>query len=142
MPEGRIEIPREDGNLAGATENVQPPRNENIGGHVIEPNLQELISSAEKERKCLFRIAFGVTLMFVVLLYSCLIYWLFSQAANYHIHSNLWHIALILALPPTTLLFLLIKVLAKQDTHSTHSTPAEELVSQLVALAKSFFDKK
>lgn len=142
MSEVRIEIPREDDNLAGATENVQPLSNENVGGQAIEPNLQKLIISAEQERKFLFRIAFGVTLMFVVLLYGCLIFWLFSQASNYHIHSNIWHIALILALPPTTLLFLLIKVLAKQDSHSTNSTPAEELVSQLVALAKSFFDKK
>lgn len=63
-------------------------------------------------------------------------------AERIDIHNNIWHIALILALPPTTLLFLLIKVLAKQDTHSTNSTPAGELVSQLIALAKSFLDKK
>lgn len=130
-----------DSNLAGATENVNPVSNDGIGEPIGHPLQKEIITN-EAERRLLFRIAFGATLFFVFVLYGFLIYWLCSQSSNYHIHNNTWHIALILALPPTTLLFLLIKVLAKQDVHSANSTPAEELVSQLVALAKSFFDKK
>lgn len=139
MSAERIDVP--DSNLAGATENVEPLSNDDVGGQTGNPLQQEIITN-EAERRCLFRIAFGATLFFVFVLYGFLIYWLCSQSSSYHIHNNTWHIALILALPPTTLLFLLIKVLAKQDVHSANSTPAEELVSQLVALAKSFFDKK
>lgn len=142
MSESRITIPEENINLAGADENVQQPNNDNVGGQTQSNPLQTSILDGEKERRLLFRWAFGITLTIILVLYSALLFWLYSQTMNYHIHNNVWHIALILAIPPTTLLFLLIKVLAKQENSSAQNTPAEELVSQLVALAKSFFDKK
>lgn len=142
MSEQRIEIPPENINLAGAEENVIPPNNDSVGGQVNSSPLQELIIAGEKERRSLFRRAFYATLGIIIVLYSALLLWLCLQTRHYHIHNNIWHIALILAIPPTTLLFLLIKVLSKQDNSSPKNTPVEELVSQLVGLAKSFFEKK
>lgn len=143
MSEQRIHIPTENPNLAGAEEDVQPPSNNQVGGVVNpDPKLQEAMLSAELERRKLFRSAFRLTMTAIASLYGFLIFWILTQTASNQIHDNVWHIALILVIPPTTLLFLLIKVLAKQDNHSPQNTPIEELVSQLIGLAKSVFEKK
>lgn len=101
------------------------------------------ISPYEKERRCLFRIAFGCSILIILLLYAGLGYWIYSQSTGYHIHNNMWHIAVILALPPTTLLFLLLRVLAKQpDTETVRSYPVSEFLGQLIDILKEWVSKK
>lgn len=144
----RIEIPSNlnENNLVNADENVSQPNNQHIGGQAqsrYQQDLQKELISSEKERKQLFKYAFRVTLGIIVVLYIALLVWVFCHDLNAPLTSTVWHIALILALPPTTLLFLLLKVLSNREpTEITKSSPAEELVNQLVGLVKSFLDSK
>lgn len=78
----------------------------------------------------------------IVVLYLALIFWVFRHLDN--AGHNVWHIATILALPPTTILFLLIKVLAKSTNDSKDdrqaSTPAGEALEKSGELAEKCLD--
>lgn len=134
-----VNAPTSETETEQAPLNPSPSNNQNDYAKELRKDLQ----SYEKHRRCLFTIAFGFTLAFITILYGALCYWIYTQAQGYHIHSNMWHIAVILALPPTTLLFLLLKVLAKNQTvKSTSDYPASELISQVINILRDFLNKK
>lgn len=96
----------------------------------------------ERERRKLFKVAFYATLIIIVILYIALGVWIFTQNTSYHIHSNMWHIAVILAIPPTTLLFLLIKAVSKQPVEQPNAYPVSEFFNQIINILKEWVTKK
>lgn len=135
----------QNANLAGENTSSPQPNNEATGGVVKDHSqtdwAKELIDS-EKQRRSLFAHAVYVGLGIIISLYFVLTIWVFCNLDN-HGH-NVWHIATILALPPTTILFLLIKVLAKSlnDTKEDKqaSTPTGEALEKSGELVDKFLD--
>lgn len=144
----------QNANLAGDNTSSTQPNNNATGG-VVKDNSQtdwakELIHS-EKQRRYLLYGVVGTGLIIVLGLYGTLIYWVIKNTDN--TSNNVWHIASILALAPTTILFLLIKVLAKSPNDNKDdkqaSTPAGEILEKLSELFdkssdlfKTLFNKK
>lgn len=128
-------------NFVDAEDSPPLPSNPEITNRTSQTEFN--ISSYENERRCLFRVAFIFTLLIIFALYLGLGYWIFTQSTGYHIHSNMWHIAVILAIPPTTLLFLLLKVLAKQpEKESVNAYPVSEFFGQLINVLKEWVSLK
>lgn len=107
--------------------------------------------ASEAQRRELFATVVYSSLGIVFLLYLVLVCWVFRNMDNES--HNVWHIATILALPATTILFLLIKVLAKSPNDNKDdkqaSTPAGEILEKLSELFdkssdlfKTLFNKK
>ena len=100
------------------------------------------ILKSEKQRRCLFTLVVLFSILVFTFLYFMLAIWLLLNWNN-HTH-NVWHIAMILVLPPTTILFFLIKVLAKSpnDTKDNKqaSTPAGEALEKSGELVDKFLD--
>lgn len=96
-----------------------------------EENFQNEIISAAKEKREQFKFVIRITLWLIALMYIALAAWVFCKSTD---QSYSWHIASILAIPPTTLLFPLIKVLSnglssQTDTKSIQ-TPLGEWLNQ------------
>lgn len=102
---------------------------------------QDFLKS-EAQRRELFATVVYSSLGIVFLLYLVLVCWVFRNMDNES--HNVWHIATILALPATTILFLLIKVLAKSPNDSKDdrqaSTPAGEALEKSGELAEKCLD--
>lgn len=100
------------------------------------------ILESEKQRRRLFTLVVLFSILVVAFLYFMLAIWLLLNWNN-HTH-NVWHIAMILVLPPTTILFFLIKVLAKSSNDSKDdrqaSTPAGEALEKSGELAEKCLD--
>ena len=132
-----------DENFVGEFSSQPQPTNPISDVQTISRIPGEDLIAYEKERKCLFRLAFLVAILAIILLYSVFIFWIYSQSDGYHIHDNMWHIALILAIPPTTLLFLILKILARQQpTESSSHSPLMEFGNQLLGILREFLTKK
>ena len=135
-------------NLVGSvnTEPMQQGYLENIEIRLLE---------REKERRNLFRIIFGFSILFVfamVVILGCWLwyatrpYFSFNLPVSLRDSSNIWHIATILIIPPTTILFLLVKVLSQNAENDSRldekTTPAGEFLNQLLDILKSWVNKK
>lgn len=110
---------------------------------------QDFLKS-EAQRRELFQSVVYTSLGIVFLLYLVLICWIFRHMGKES--HNIWHIATILALPATTILFFLIKVLSKSPNDIKEdkqaSTPAgealeksSELVDKLLEVLKAIINK-
>lgn len=142
-----INIPREEqnsDNFVDAENNSIQPDNTKIEPNIPQPNiLKQDIIDYEKERRILFRIAFGFSIFFILCLYIGLFWWIYSQSIGYHINNNMWHIAVIFALPATTLLIAILKLVSKhqEPTVSSHS-PIKEFSNQLLSVIKEFLNTR
>ena len=149
-----IKIPQQDPpNYVDAADGstVTQPDNSRVGGTVDDSGFstqrqQDLIRT-ETLRRWLFGITVGFSLFAIILLYITLICWVYKRAQLPYIFgssSEVWHIATILALPPTTILFLLIKVLSKNTEQNNNNNsnppinikdmPVSELFSQTMKM--------
>lgn len=143
----QLDIPPNTTNMVGATNSheTQAPNNPPIHREIHDPFKKdwsvELIES-EKQRRALFKQMVYFAAGMVGALYLALIVWVFLNVGtdNHHV----WHIATILALPATTILFFLIKVLTKSSNDSKEdkqtSTPAGEVLEKSGELADKFLD--
>ena len=133
------------GNFVGAANNGIAPTNPqpiSTESSKLSP-MQEEILDYEKYRRNLFEIAVTIALFIIILSYIGLGLWIRSQSNGYHIHDNMWHIALILTIPPTTLFFLILKILARQQpTESSSHSPLMEFGNQLLGILREFLTKK
>ena len=133
-------------NLVDATENVQQPSNEKVGGIAEEKwknDLNNDFLTAEQQRRKLFEHIVYSGAMISFFLYLLLAIWIF-YSVNSNAGQNAWHMATILALPATTILFLLIKVLSRRMPDNLNekepSTPAGEFMDKCVDITKTLLD--
>lgn len=95
---------------------------------------------SEQQRRTLFKGVVHVGLAMSLSLYVLLAFWIFNNDQG----NSAWHIASILALPATTILFLLIKILAKRDSDGVKekesSTPAGEFMDKCADIVKALLD--
>lgn len=131
-------------NFVGAESDQVQPTNPSTSDNTVRPNIdRDDLLEYEKERKCLFRIAFSFAIAIIFALYVALVWWIYCQSDNYHIGNNLWHIAVILAIPPTTLLFLILRLLSRQpQIEQAKSFPASEFMGQIIDIIRDFFNSK
>lgn len=151
-----LEQPRvlDDSEQESQTNLVGSAETEPVPPGYLEDTEKRLLSR-EKERRILFRVIFGFSLLFVIAMVIILGCWLwyatrpyfsFNLPVSLRDSSNIWHIATILIIPPTTILFLLIKVLSQNTENDSRldekTTPAGEFLNQLLDILKSWVNKK
>lgn len=114
----------------------------------FQDQVNKAILDAESQRRTLFEQVIWLGVIVVVCLYTILALWIFCS--NESQSNNLWHIAMILALPPTTILFLLVKVLSKTENsaknkeqeNGLNNFPATQFLNQLLDILKTWINKK
>lgn len=110
----------------------------------LQKEINQNLIDAEKLRRKLFENAVWLGFMVVVVMYialCCFVFNMHDEKLN-----SAWHIATILAIPPTTILFLLIKVLSSNVNNNEKpdgdSTPIGQLISQVQEVVKTWLDKR
>lgn len=114
----------------------------------FQDQVNKALLDAESQRRELFEQVIWLGVMVIVGLYFMLALWIFCS--NESKSNNLWHIAMILALPPTTILFLLVKVLSKTENsernkeqeNGLNNFPATQFLNQLLDILKTWVNKK
>lgn len=115
-----------------------------VNGKKPDQSITSDLIDSEQLRRKLFENIVWIAVWFAIFMFILLAFWIVK-----HIGIDkpiVWHIAIILMIPQTTILFILIKSLSKSGLANedgvVNNTPTVEFFNQILGIIKTWLDKK